>query len=486
MDDLDLRLKVELGPLHERLSGLKAHTLAIKEITAVASPSTCASDPALLFKNQHIHAGRPFGDCGPPNVLFDPILAHLTAEISNLGSVSIELTWIVHAKELIKLCLGFDWAEKSSEEGLVLILERCFPGGKWQVPAQPTAIWQKVAGALELKSNRGIGGDAQTQVLADYPKLVTQALVEHGDNLRRATPFPSVLMSLAGTQFDVSTAVLTDDFYANQIYSENFQDGPTIDDQIVRLAKVVKLVSEALNRLGRYYDELFSGSPPLSDTNAHLPRPVSLQGDPIDTVNFVSKLSTTTGSAVDYTDNVDRDANRRHAVYLALGTGGIVPSGIQVVVKFSKQYNTTAHHLLSQVDLAPHLFDSRVVLGGYTMVIMARISGRTAFHLNHTQAQLPATVYTDASKAVRELHRQDIVFGYLRLPNIIVKAEGHAMLVDFDWAAPDGVGRYPPTISELREWAPGVDAYQPMTKEHDLFMLEKLRLLCGELDTMQV
>ncbi|KAJ7761882.1 hypothetical protein DFH07DRAFT_679814, partial [Mycena maculata] len=86
---------------------------------------------------------------------------------------------------------------------------------------------------------------------------------------------------------------------------------------------------------------------------------------------------------------------------------------------------------------------------------------------------LPHSVLEDVRRAIEVLHRHNIVFGDLRLPNIMVRQHGsRSPCVDFDWAAIAGQGRYPATISDLDVWAPTVVPYGVMEKEHDLHLLE--------------
>ncbi|KAF7366674.1 hypothetical protein MSAN_00925300 [Mycena sanguinolenta] len=50
-----------------------------------------------------------------------------------------------------------------------------------------------------------------------------------------------------------------------------------------------------------------------------------------------------------------------------------------------------------------------------------------------------------------------------------------ALLIDFDWAAEDGVGRYPVTLSMSEEFALTIAPYGLMLKGHDFSSLEFLR-----------
>ncbi|KIK52914.1 hypothetical protein GYMLUDRAFT_107811, partial [Collybiopsis luxurians FD-317 M1] len=157
------------------------------------------------------------------------------------------------------------------------------------------------------------------------------------------------------------------------------------------------------------------------------------------------------------------------------------PEGQEVVVKLSRRYNVNAHRLSSEVNLAPKLYYSCQVRGGYTMCIMEYVKGETAFTALAFQPDelLPRSVYQDIKKVIDILHKANLVFGDLRLPNIILWESG-AMLVDFDWCGRDGVARYPVDLNVYAqgEWAEGMERYGLMKMEHDVEMLQKLEAIC--------
>ncbi|KAJ7848373.1 hypothetical protein B0H14DRAFT_2356787, partial [Mycena olivaceomarginata] len=156
------------------------------------------------------------------------------------------------------------------------------------------------------------------------------------------------------------------------------------------------------------------------------------------------------------------------------------PDGEEVIVKFARRYNVGAHQILAEMNLAPKLYHHCLVRGGLIMVVMERVVGMMASHwaYHHQDTPLPHSVLEDVRRAIEVLHHRNIVFGDLRLPNIMVRQHGEgeararAVLVDFDRAAIAGQGRYPATISDLDVWAPTVVPYGVMEKKHDLHLLE--------------
>jgi hypothetical protein len=120
------------------------------------------------------------------------------------------------------------------------------------------------------------------------------------------------------------------------------------------------------------------------------------------------------------------------------------------------------------------------------MVAMAYDPDTTDAHHAFNGQDLPSSVIEDVRKAISILHEQNIVFGDLRRPNVLVKevfkSEGdaggtwRAKLCDFDWAGKEGLGRYSPWLNTQEiHWAEGVKRNGVMEKRHDLEMLAMLK-----------
>ena len=54
-------------------------------------------------------------------------------------------------------------------------------------------------------------------------------------------------------------------------------------------------------------------------------------------------------------------------------------------------------------------------------------------------------------RAIALLHAENLVFGDLRTPNVLV--DDGVKLTDYDWCGVDGVDRYPFIIGDAIEWA---------------------------------
>ena len=174
----------------------------------------------------------------------------------------------------------------------------------------------------------------------------------------------------------------------------------------------------------------------------------------------------------DYVAALSPDGSK--AVYVAEQKGGK-----KVVVKFAQTYNTRAHRLLAQHGFAPELiYDGTEgpFYGGLSMIVMDYVEGIT---LSESLATPPFLAHQDAviasiRTAVGLLHTNDLVFGDLRTPNILLDNDGQVKLIDYDWCGVHGVGQYPFIIGDAIEWASGVGPLTTMHKEDDLHMLGRL------------
>ncbi|KAK7022318.1 hypothetical protein R3P38DRAFT_1116409 [Favolaschia claudopus] len=471
-------LSVELQP---RIPAMHERNRNLMNIHQLSAPSECGNNPIALYTHSGTLGGRPQGRFGLPTSLYSPQLAALSDILSKRSTGTTPTAWILRqAQELITLSLAFYNSEEERENAIRPVIDRVFPGAKWhhKLPngtATPAAVWE--GQIFELKNERGSSGDPTAQTIADYEKIVDDVEgVESLGRLRSHSIMPMILLSLASTQFEICGAIYTDMAQVDHLFSMNFYDSIYLEDQVLALGGALMALQATLSELKLYYAALQTdeGSRPKDSSAIHLPFPVSAEQPytPVTALldlQFLYKLSRLTGLAIDPLLNGDWEANTRHAVFVALGS-----DGVQVVVKFARRYNVEAHQLLANLSLAPKLHHHCLVRGGLTMVVMEKITGQMASHLT---MPLASSVLRDIRQAVEVLHGRGIVFGDLRLPNIMVyhrHGEERAVLIDFDWAANAGEGRYPATISDLSIWAPTVAPYAIMQKAHDLHLLDAI------------
>jgi hypothetical protein len=228
------------------------------------------------------------------------------------------------------------------------------------------------------------------------------------------------------------------------------------------VAKVFEAVARAVKSLKGYYYNLHVRKQP----EFRSPSPTYLPNSPlIGDLEFKSRVL------------FEEKANYRRSLFHA-NYGGKA-----VLVKFCETYSESAHRILAAEGLAPAIHYSSQISGGAFMAVMDLVQGRDAYH-EFKYRDLPPTVLEDIRLALKTLHDAGLVFGDVRRPNIMVvktrnqhgNDEWRARLVDFDWSGPVGDARYPPTLNKDIRWARGVGAAHMIEKQHDLEMLERLRL----------
>ena len=149
--------------------------------------------------------------------------------------------------------------------------------------------------------------------------------------------------------------------------------------------------------------------------------------------------------------------------------------GKPLFIKFTSRYNETAHRFLAEKGYAPTLrhWSETVAGSGCFMVVMDQIEGEDMFGVRFTEDDLRRV-----SEAKDLLHQNQFVFGDLRSNNIVKPADDSGvMLVDFDWCALDGQGRYPYTINGDPScgWHSEVGPGVVMRKEHDNYLYARLQ-----------
>ncbi|KAF7366663.1 hypothetical protein MSAN_00924200 [Mycena sanguinolenta] len=512
--------------LRVRYGGATARHAVAKRLRTLPSPSACPSDPQQLFEHPGILAGRPFGRCGPPTSIFDTHLAGLNDVLHDLpDAVPVpSSTKIACALEFLRVSIHFYGENENAydtpmEDLLRALAKDLFRlnNGWWHdsVSSESThgqggsgsgLIAYGLGWIYVLKPQKGVGGDPEVQAIAEYAKLLADNTTMYG-KIRDRTRLPTILIAQAGPQLTISVAVYAQTILVDHLLTVTLRDEIDVAEQVLKLARLATCVGDTLVGLRRHYEGLQqAASASLETTALHLPAPASAIAPHAALavelgLQFLYKVSRITGEALNLNDEIDVRENTRHMVFVALGSGLAGIPREEVVVKFTTRYNATAHAALAALGLAPKLYYHGAVRGGLQMVVMEKIAGCTAFRwMSLTNALLPGSVYADVEAAVKELHSRNLVFGDLRLEwgedgdggkhtgesgkQGEANAESdldsgiRALLIDFDWAAEDGVGRYPATISTLDEFDPAVAPYGVMTQAHDLYALRAVMRSC--------
>jgi len=291
---------------------------------------------------------------------------------------------------------------------------------------------------------------------------------------REYTNFPIVLVGVTANRLETSIAVCVGAIYVSKLLALDLSSGFHASDNIVRLARVFRVLHLCRIELESYYDKVISlASPALSclfpnptpaEPSKQLPKLVYRQ--------FLSRTGQPTSTIVDL-------GTTTTAMYIAA-----LDTSQEVVVKFTTRYNEEAHRLLAEHQLAPRLHVCARVVGNLYMVVMDRVDGKSIWQLQVEGTPVPSVVSKKVEEAVKLLHDNDIVIGDLRDPNILYVAskgegEGCVVLVDLDWSAKDDVGRYTAALNTNHAWCEDVHPYGIMRKFHDLWQLNRLKALCS-------
>ncbi|OCH87550.1 hypothetical protein OBBRIDRAFT_796088 [Obba rivulosa] len=365
----------------------------------------------------------------------------------------------------------------------------------------PRKIWEsKLLGrTVSPYSGRGFSADGSIVVpsrLGDSPLLLLELENEIGSRacdpnaradfvyrkwwssdsaamLRKACCCPSFTMTIAGPHLTIRGAIFTDTFVAQPLTETLWlANDPDLNGRIRTIARVLCALRTCLDELDNFYQNLRSPRGDDMDLNSISP-------------HFQSYSSGGREIRLKYTGDNIVGGQAGQALFVAETDENADDC---VMVKFVRTYNPEAHSLLASLNLAPRLRHFQTFEDGLSVVVMDYLPGQC---LAETPTRLPR-VLADVRRAVDALHAQDLVFGDLRPPNIILckrakegearvsdevaeEWEQGAMLVDFDWCDKHGEGRYPPSLNTYDiMWHPDVKQGGIMCKEHDEFMFKKL------------
>ncbi|KAL5520795.1 hypothetical protein ACEPAF_2798 [Sanghuangporus sanghuang] len=454
----------------------------------IRSPSEVIKDPKFLrncVERADLHIHRPASNFGPHTSLFSRAFARLKYRLEHLDDSAIwvpglepdfELLGICH-EFIIESCAVFD-AEGSREILLKPFFKRVLGSeGEYKQPlqdgsAKPDATWGFPFRIIkEDKNEDGSGGSPSVQGNISYRKSVAQD--SYKPYLARSN-CPAIIIGVMGTRIEISTAVYIGGLYADKLISQELYIDAFQSRTILRLGRIAMALRHCYGELDDHYRFLDLEADP---TTRHLyPDPLPVEGSgPVPILEYMGKL-THGGQRIPVVqgDRSDKEAERErpYAIYRAKMVD--LDGRVDVVVKFTARYNEAAHRLLERAELAPKLrYFARLVSSHY-MVVMDYIDSPPL------SDSLKQKNYLDICERVGEamqlLHNKKLVFGDLRPQNIVLDAKKRPLLIDFDFTGTHGVDRYPASW-DTKEHHPGVRRHGIMYKEHDDFLLEKLRRL---------
>ncbi|CAE7183802.1 unnamed protein product [Rhizoctonia solani] len=315
---------------------------------------------------------------------------------------------------------------------------------------------------IEVKNEIGTGSsDPWIQGAQSYSRYWSQ---EEMTELRLATRCPSLIISIAGPWMCVSGAVYLDHVVVQPL-TEYVWMGvhPQRDNRLVRMTQLFNAVSQTIASLSDYYAPFITKASSL----------------PIDHQRFFPHINRIAGpnGPLEFTYNHKiGDSKIIRPVFEATAQDGST-----VVVKFAQSYNFKAHKLLAEQALAPVLLSQNEerVCGGFFMVVM-ELSGTSLDNYPELEQSTLEKVRNDIKKALEILHKNSLVFGDLRPPNVLITRTDNGslrgQLVDFDWCGIEGKANYPVGMNQGRTlgWATGVEKGALLSRLHDEYMFENL------------
>ena len=282
-----------------------------------------------------------------------------------------------------------------------------------------------------------------------------------------------------GTRLEISTAIYTNGLYVDKLLSHEIFLDAWLSERVLRLGQIFTAVRNAVSELVEYYSGLSRRLEMPSPTVRHLfPDPLPVDpATPPPKLNYCGKLSHT-GELADFSNQTSEliKQTQRFTTYRA--TMSVDDRQVEVVVKFTVQYNEAAHRLLANHGYAPKLHYSSRLVGGMYMVVMDYIDSLPLPLIKSGYNR--QDVYKDLEKAVMILHEKDFVFGDMRPRNIVLESRNEAtqqaMLIDFDWVGEHQVSKYPASWNRDTLFShPHVCRMGLMDKAHDIYMLQQLK-----------
>ncbi|KAI0291301.1 hypothetical protein BC826DRAFT_1106047 [Russula brevipes] len=475
---------------------------AVEALEALLPPREYMG-PEDLRGREHrdnVFIGRPAEHLGYPNAIFDPDLAKLHYKLEVINSADndsealspTELKLVDVSRDFLFNVIKNHTTENSYWGGCGKFFEHIFGSkGHEQRPIRTSATHKTVAAIpgvywgirqghrslphviLEANFEKG-RGDATMQCIRDYSESCYRW--EYDLEIVKSTMFPAILIGLNGNSLEISTVLTLQRVVVNELLILNLTntfDRSTTVRKLVRIASALAECAALLeNRYRPIIQQDLSAYRPQRFVPHPTPDPRWPPSSPLPTLTFVGRLNA---------------ENRRIQVvqnplphqFRSLFVAKLVQdrTRVEVVVKFTANYNEQAHRILADEGLAPKLYACRRVIGNLFMVVMERLEG-TPMSAGIQGEYLEDSVFDDIRRAIGFLQRHDLVHGDLRAVNIVLDPnQAHAKLVDFDWAGKSGIDRYSLTInkSELAdEWHPAVVAGGPMEADHDVYALDEV------------
>ena len=146
-----------------------------------------------------------------------------------------------------------------------------------------------------------------------------------------------------------------------------------------------------------------------------------------------------------------------------------------VCIKFVRRYGTKVYKWCVKKGFAPELLESRVLDGGWIMIVMEFL-GNTWKEFAYEADKQQQKLHKSIASFVENLGGERMVHGDIRERNIMVNDTAGFKLIDFDWAGMEGEVLYPSDINldPVLGRPLGVGPCEKILHEHDQYMVGKL------------
>ena len=304
----------------------------------------------------------------------------------------------------------------------------------------PALIW-------ELKNEVGSGGcDSYFEAIAYYLKLVNRS----GGVLKKC-PAPCFIVEIVGTHIAIYGAIYTDTVVVDRLTPclwLAFQ--PNNRSAMAQLAKTLKALKNALQRLQTYYD------PDLPSADAQAQFPCFREFDYEQQVTQIT-----------YTAEI-----KNHVFRAETNTGK------RVIVKFVERYGTDAHKACAREGFAPQLLSVKQVTSQYKMVVMEDVENATTlWSYLRSNPNDKKRLLSRCKEALKALHEKGFCHGDFRSNNILVVPvntnENDIQVIDFDWSgvANTDTCTYPLFMNHVNlQWHETASDGKVLKPEHDLYL----------------
>ncbi|KAJ1307067.1 hypothetical protein OPQ81_008046 [Rhizoctonia solani] len=413
--------------------------------------------------NNYMLNGRPRQHTGSAILLYHPVFGNFLSNLQSSDSLppkfyELIFDYFCTSQEIYdetRDSRGSTSWDASIRLGLEDLLDKL-----WKI-SEPGALHDVTA----------VGSSGSYCLILEIKKRDWHCRVWQSSKLLNQCFCPSILIAIAGPWMCILGAVFFDRPIVQPLTDFIWVGiNPSKPREVSFVARVFHSVLKARRELETYY--------------ANLTGPATLENVPAPSVPlpYLTHFIDDDGHRVEFTYTIHVNImSVEPASHLKHSAPHSPPTPI--VVKFVEGYNVDAHKLLAKEGLAPKLLYDGTIhtndqLGpDYSMIVMEYIYG---IDLGcYAGLSLPLCVSDDIDRALSLLHAQDLVFGDLRAPNIMLAMDGDgkvtgAWLIDFDWCGKHQVDRYPFDMNKNIPWASGVGPGALLDKRHDIEMRKSL------------